>query len=352
MAQISRHTAYLGRRLYEGMSSLRHANNKPLCQVYKEDYIDYTDSTTQGGTIAFNVMNADGSYIGYADVERMADKRSIYIRAGGLCNPGGIATYLGLAPWQMKRSYSAGHRCGDDTAILNGKPTGVVRASLGAMCTIADVDNFLTFLKDVFMENDATQTAMIPLSMVKQPQLYLSDFAGKAQKPTPIMVAPLSITKSPQFDLDVFADKGSKQMTVAPLNALIPPEYVLESFTDEVTKPASLSAIKPSNGHWEPLPAVQVKHTRNLHVVLLELFTLLTQTTFSWVGSAIWFISILVFSLSPGTSTSKGQNFHDYLPKLSNSGGHEREGSIDASLVAALCRTGQGDRSSFCGTNV
>ena len=166
MDQISRHTAYLGRRLYEGISSLRHANNRPLCQVYKEDGIDYTDSTTQGGTIAFNVMNADGSYVGHADVEKIADKHDIYVRAGGLCNPGGVATYLGLAPWQMKRSYSAGHRCGDDISILNCKPTGVVRASVGAMTTIADVDKFLIFLEEAF-----GQKAEPPHSAINLPSL-------------------------------------------------------------------------------------------------------------------------------------------------------------------------------------
>jgi hypothetical protein len=66
---------------------------------------------------------------------------------------GGIAGYLKLEPWQIKRNWSAGHRCGEaGREILNGKPTGVVRASLGAMSTEKDVDTFLAFLKETYVE--------------------------------------------------------------------------------------------------------------------------------------------------------------------------------------------------------
>ncbi|QSZ32359.1 hypothetical protein DSL72_001933 [Monilinia vaccinii-corymbosi] len=157
MENISKHTMLLTRRLYEGLSNLRHSNSRPVCEIYHDatNGHPYTDATTQGATIAFNILRPDGSYVSYSTVEQLANRKDIYVRAGGLCNPGGIASYLKVAPWHFKRAWSAGHRCSesDNTEIINGKPTGVVRASLGAMSILSDVDRFLAFMRDTFVDD-------------------------------------------------------------------------------------------------------------------------------------------------------------------------------------------------------
>lgn len=160
MERISRHTHFLGRRLYKGLRELRHENGQSLVKIYNEDGNEYLDKKTQGSTVAFNLRRGDGSYISYVDIEEDADAHDIYLRSGGLCNAGGIATYLNLKPWEFKRSWSAGHRCGGKKGleVIGGKPTGVVRASLGAMSTIADVDALLAFLADTYAE----KALMIP----------------------------------------------------------------------------------------------------------------------------------------------------------------------------------------------
>ena len=152
MNRISEHTSFLVKRLYDGIRALQHTNGKPLAVVYNEPGNHYDNSKIQGATIAFNIMRTDGTYVSYLDVERQADERDIYVRAGGLCNAGGVATYLNIKPWELKRNWSAGHRCGiaNGLEVINGKPTGVVRASLGAMSTLADVDTFLYFLAEVY----------------------------------------------------------------------------------------------------------------------------------------------------------------------------------------------------------
>jgi molybdenum cofactor sulfurtransferase len=152
METISQHTQYLVHRLYQGLQSLKHSNGRPLCVIYSELGNEFNDSEVQGGTIAFNVTEPDGKCVPYSAVERTADAQDIYLRAGGLCNPGGIASYLNIRPWEFKRNWSAGHRCGSGNIdIINNKPTGVVRASLGAMSTIKDVDTLLTFLASAFI---------------------------------------------------------------------------------------------------------------------------------------------------------------------------------------------------------
>jgi molybdenum cofactor sulfurtransferase len=157
MKAISRHTSFLGHRLYNRLSSLCHYNGRPAVVIYNDvaDQYPYSDPTTQGATIAFNLVRADGSTIRYSLVEQLANERHIYLRSGGLCNAGGIASHLKVEPWQFKRAWSAGHRCGEpsDLEVINGKPTGVVRASLGAMSTVGDVDTFIVFLSDTFLEH-------------------------------------------------------------------------------------------------------------------------------------------------------------------------------------------------------
>ncbi|KAH0536649.1 hypothetical protein FGG08_006494 [Glutinoglossum americanum] len=181
MESISRHTSYLSKRMYEGLLALQHQNGLPVCRIYKEDAVTYGDSKKQGATIAFNVQNSKGELVPYSEVERLADTRNIYLRAGGLCNPGGIAVYLGFAPWQMKRSFSAGHRCGNDaegsSEIVSGKPIGVVRASLGAMSSESDVTNFLDFVRDLFLEKQHLGTPLLHVTPVlrkpKTPQYQI-----------------------------------------------------------------------------------------------------------------------------------------------------------------------------------
>lgn len=162
MKRISQHTLFLSNRLYTGIYNLRHSNGRPLCVIYNdsEDAHPYTDPKKQGATIAFNVLDINGNHVGYSHVEKVANERSIYLRAGGLCNPGGIASYLKVEPWQFKRAWSAGYRCGgaDSLEIISGKPTGVVRASLGAMSILAEVDRLIVFLSEAFKDFTAVGT--------------------------------------------------------------------------------------------------------------------------------------------------------------------------------------------------
>lgn len=153
MVTISQHANFLGKRLYDAMSSLYHPTGIPVCHIYKGHSSTYGDSMTQGATISFNVVLADGRYVPYTSVvEKLGNERHIYVRAGQLCNPGGIATHLGFDTWHMKCLYEYGHRCGGaaetGTEIVKGKPTGVVRVSLGAMTTIANIDTLITFLRE------------------------------------------------------------------------------------------------------------------------------------------------------------------------------------------------------------
>jgi len=130
LARVSRHTSYLADKLYRGLKDLRHANGRPALKLYKDDDSHYNEPRTQGPVVAFNLMSSDGTWISNNEVEKLASVRNIHIRTGGLCNPGGIASALSLQPWDMKDNFSAGHKCGSDNDIIDGKPTGMIRARL------------------------------------------------------------------------------------------------------------------------------------------------------------------------------------------------------------------------------
>ncbi|KAI2624817.1 pyridoxal phosphate-dependent transferase [Xylaria nigripes] len=152
MQKISAHTSYLIDQLYRGMVGLHHANGRSACHIYSEN-LDFNNPNQQGSAIAFNIVLPNGGYVPYTEVERVANDAGFYIRSGGVCNPGGIFSLLGYERWMTERALSAGHHCGSNgISILHGRPTGIVRASLGAMSTKQDIDAFLDFLRSTFID--------------------------------------------------------------------------------------------------------------------------------------------------------------------------------------------------------
>ena len=147
MANVSRYCANLVNQLYREMSTIRHANGFLVCQIYKDAQSTYGDSKSQGPTIAFNVQNSRGHFIGKSDFETLAILNNIQIRTGGLCNPGGIASALNISPAEMRENFEEGVRCGNEVDQMHGKPTGLIRVSLGAMSSEKDVSTFLRFLR-------------------------------------------------------------------------------------------------------------------------------------------------------------------------------------------------------------
>ncbi|KAL9126019.1 MAG: hypothetical protein Q9175_007987 [Cornicularia normoerica] len=147
MTSVAKHTCSLIERLHKTMLALSHADGLPVCRIYKDSFSQYGDARTQGPTIAFNIRNSKGDWVGKSDFERLAILNSIQIRTGGVCNPGGIASALLISPKEMRDNFAEGVRCGNDLDELNGKPTGIIRVSLGAMSSMRDVDTFVRFLR-------------------------------------------------------------------------------------------------------------------------------------------------------------------------------------------------------------
>ena len=146
MDHISSYTSHLGKVLFDGLNGLRYPNGTKLCEIYRDPHSAYGDAKTQGPTIAFNVRRSDNTYIGKSLIEQLAISEGIHLRTGGVCNPGGIAAALSLSPEELRDNYEEGLRCGNGVDELNGKPTGIIRVSLGAMSSEKEVREMLRFV--------------------------------------------------------------------------------------------------------------------------------------------------------------------------------------------------------------
>ncbi|KAI1614287.1 selenocysteine lyase [Exophiala viscosa] len=156
MSRVSRHASYLADTLRAQLRDLRHANGHQLCTIYNNGLLQ---DARQGPVIAFNLRDSDGKYISNSEVEKLGIVKNIQFRTGQLCNPGGVATHIGLSPDELRRNYAAGHRCGDDNDVLQGKPTGVIRVSLGAMSSPKDVTDFVDLLKEFYVDLNPIQSS-------------------------------------------------------------------------------------------------------------------------------------------------------------------------------------------------
>jgi selenocysteine lyase/cysteine desulfurase len=119
----------------EKLAALRHANGRPLVQLYGP-----LDTIERGGAIAFNLQRADGALIDHREVERRANGERISLRTGCFCNPGAGEAALGISGSELASCFGAHERMTIDTfrGCLSDKGSGAVRVSFGHASTFAD----------------------------------------------------------------------------------------------------------------------------------------------------------------------------------------------------------------------
>ncbi|KAJ8682706.1 hypothetical protein QAD02_018498 [Eretmocerus hayati] len=147
--KISGHVFSLARYLHHCLLTLHHQNNAPVIKLYSDS--DYEDSNVQGGIVTFNVLRANGEFVGYMEVLSIAALFKIHLRTGCFCNPGACQRHLNLTDDEILKNYDAGYTCGGDKDLIDGKPTGAVRVSFGYMSTVEDVNTILRMLKKCFV---------------------------------------------------------------------------------------------------------------------------------------------------------------------------------------------------------
>ncbi|XP_033624449.1 molybdenum cofactor sulfurase-like [Asterias rubens] len=150
MSTISDHTFCLARYVHHRLVSYQHSNSAAVAKLYCRG--NFESSYDQGPIVNFNLLRSTGDYVGYAQVERLASLHGIHLRTGCFCNTGACQEHVGLKDEEIIVNFQAGHVCGDEMDLINGRPTGSVRISFGYMSTLADAETFLNFIAECFVE--------------------------------------------------------------------------------------------------------------------------------------------------------------------------------------------------------
>ncbi|XP_067241238.1 molybdenum cofactor sulfurase isoform X1 [Chanodichthys erythropterus] len=150
MLNIQLHTFGLARYSHIILSCLCHSNGRPVAQIHCDN--DFQNIAEQGAILNFSLLDCHGRTVGYSQVEKMASLFNIHIRTGCFCNTGACQHYLAISNQNVKSNLHAGHVCGDNIDLVEGRPTGSIRVSFGYMSSFEDCLNFLRFVVNCFVD--------------------------------------------------------------------------------------------------------------------------------------------------------------------------------------------------------
>lgn len=149
MQRISEYTFNLAKYLYEKLSDLRYRKGQRAVEFYNQTRFESID--TQGGILNLNILHSDGSFVGFSEINCMAEIHNIQLRVGCFCNPGACQSRLGLSDEVIMSQFKAGHVCGDSNDLIDNVPTGTVRLSLGYMTKLENVNAFLEMIQKCYL---------------------------------------------------------------------------------------------------------------------------------------------------------------------------------------------------------
>ena len=142
--------------LLEQMAALRHSSGVPLVKIYGP-----TSLKQRGGTIAFNMLDAQGKSFDFRRVETLASEANISLRTGCFCNPGAgeiahnvtkeemAQCFINNTPMSFDEFYDFIQSQGDKNA-------STIRISVGLVTNFADVYQFIQFAQ-TFLNKTAAE---------------------------------------------------------------------------------------------------------------------------------------------------------------------------------------------------
>jgi len=148
------------------MRALTHSTNQPLFEIYGP-----LDTVSRGGTIPFNVLDAEGKWVDERLIDQEAGAVNISLRTGCFCNPGAAEEAFGLdeaimrsllasAKGQMK---SSAPPTKDDVLRMVGMTTaGAIRISFGLVSNVRDVDRFIGWVEKTYKDRITGTEGLAP----------------------------------------------------------------------------------------------------------------------------------------------------------------------------------------------
>ena len=135
--------------LVRELTSMRHANGRPLIRLYGP-----ASTERRGGAATMNFYSPEDEVISHLDIEEMASRADISLRTGCFCNPGGGEVALELSKTELigcfrttEEAKSGPFTIDDFRLCVDGKSSGAVRISVGLVSNYRDIARFLEFAR-------------------------------------------------------------------------------------------------------------------------------------------------------------------------------------------------------------
>jgi selenocysteine lyase/cysteine desulfurase len=144
--------------LIDRLAGLQHSNGEPMARIYGP-----ANTRDRGGTVAFNLMDPSRRVIDERAVIEATAAAGISIRTGCFCNPGAAEVASQLTKRAWRRAARARIQTVDQYVEFLGLPSGgAVRASLGLVSNIDDVERFLAFLETTYRDRVVATCGLAP----------------------------------------------------------------------------------------------------------------------------------------------------------------------------------------------
>jgi selenocysteine lyase/cysteine desulfurase len=144
--------------LIDRLAGLRHSNGEPMARMYGP-----ADTRERGGTVAFNLLDPTGRVIDERAIAEATAAAGISIRTGCFCNPGAGEDASQLTKQAWRQAARARFQTIDQYVDFLGLSSGgAVRASLGLVSNIDDVERFLAFVETTYRDRVVVTRALAP----------------------------------------------------------------------------------------------------------------------------------------------------------------------------------------------
>jgi molybdenum cofactor sulfurtransferase len=141
------------------MQALKHSNDQPLVKIYGP-----RDSERRGGTIAFNLCDANGKKFNCGWVQDLASKARISLRTGCFCNPGDGEVTHNVTKDRMADCFEGTSPDREGICkVIRDDEMASIRVSVGLVSNFPDVYRFMHFAS-CFKDKGAKEIHSIGIS--------------------------------------------------------------------------------------------------------------------------------------------------------------------------------------------
>jgi selenocysteine lyase/cysteine desulfurase len=149
--------------LLGNMHALKHSNGRLLVKIYGPHGCE-----KRGGTIAFNLCDANGKNFDCGWIQDLASKARISLRTGCFCNPGDGEVTHNITRNRMAECFEGNSPEREGTCkLIRDKEMASIRISVGLVSNFPDVYRFMSFVSG-FKDKEANEIHNIGISRINR----------------------------------------------------------------------------------------------------------------------------------------------------------------------------------------